>query len=276
MKREYGSRLLLSLVALAVLCVMFMASRQPMHVWMRAQGMCCYLLATLFPTALVPWLPTVARGAILAVVLLGSLVIARHLWQAHRFMACLSAASRRVTVERVSSLCAELGIVRQVVVISSPHLWAFCFGLLKPRIWISTGLAELLTEPELKAVLLHEEHHRRHFDPLRTLLVNTMTAALFFLPILAEWRDYFLTSLELAADRAAAQAAGRSALASALHTLLTHPLTMTHPSALQVSALSATHARLSHLLGDGAPAWHFSARSLAVSGAVLTVACFLL
>ncbi|HEX6383248.1 MAG TPA: M48 family metalloprotease [Anaerolineae bacterium] len=47
-----------------------------------------------------------------------------------------------------------LGELEQVVVLHTSVPLAFCFGLLKPHVCISTGLVDTLTVAELKAVLL--------------------------------------------------------------------------------------------------------------------------
>jgi Zn-dependent protease with chaperone function len=48
---------------------------------------------------------------------------------------------------------------------SSPR--AFCVGLLRPRVYVSTGAVEMLDEAALEVVLAHERHHAGRGDPLR-------------------------------------------------------------------------------------------------------------
>ncbi len=60
---------------------------------------------------------------------------------------------------------------------------AFTCGLINPRIYISTGLVKTLTREELRSVILHEMHHRRHRDPLRFFIAAFLKDAFFYLPI---------------------------------------------------------------------------------------------
>lgn len=60
---------------------------------------------------------------------------------------------------------------------------AFTYGLLNPRIYVSTGLIESLTRDELTSVILHEAHHRRSRDPLKLLLASMVADAFFYLPV---------------------------------------------------------------------------------------------
>ena len=53
-------------------------------------------------------------------------------------------------------------------VISGGGRQAFVLGAVRPRIWIGDGLLAALDPGELRAVLLHEDHHRRTLAPLRT------------------------------------------------------------------------------------------------------------
>ncbi len=44
---------------------------------------------------------------------------------------------------------------------------AVVVGALRPRIYVGSGLLEMLSDEEKRAVVLHEEHHRRTRAPLR-------------------------------------------------------------------------------------------------------------
>jgi len=105
-----------------------------------------------------------------------------------------------------------------VKVIAGTRPEAFCAGYLRPTVYISQGALELLSAPELDAVLAHEHHHRRVRDPLRFAFGRIISQALFFVPALRLLRDRYADLAEVNADRAAVRAsAGRhSPLASAL------------------------------------------------------------
>jgi hypothetical protein len=98
---------------------------------------------------------------------------------------------------------------------SAPH--AFCAGYLRPSIYVSTGALAVLSDDELAAVLVHEDHHRTLRDPLRLASSRILTQALFFLPVLPSLRDRYSDLAEERADDAAVRAAGDTGpLASAL------------------------------------------------------------
>ncbi|MCR4288125.1 MAG: M56 family metallopeptidase, partial [Deltaproteobacteria bacterium] len=77
---------------------------------------------------------------------------------------------------------------------------AFTCGLINPRIYISTGLVKTLTREELRSVILHEIHHRRHRDPLRFFIAAFLTDAFFYLPIGRHLAGRLHFHKEMAAD----------------------------------------------------------------------------
>jgi len=105
-----------------------------------------------------------------------------------------------------------------VRVIADPRPQAFCSGYLRPTVYISQRALDLLSEPELRAVLAHEHHHRRVRDPLRLACGRIAGRALFFVPVLRSLWERYADLAELNADRAAvrASAGDQAALASAL------------------------------------------------------------
>lgn len=95
---------------------------------------------------------------------------------------------------------------------------AFCAGLLKPRVYVSTGAMATLDEAALQAVLRHERHHARRRDPLRLAAGRVFTRAFFFVPGLRELVRHHQELAELSADESALRGApsDRSALARAI------------------------------------------------------------
>lgn len=282
MNHKQSQRLFFLLCVLTLVCLLLATSHRLMNDMMALWLVCCHALVTLLPGVVVAVLIAAARTVLVVALLVGLGRLGKRLWHTYRFVARLRAAANVqapiAPPAKLTALCAELGLARPVAVLATPAPLAFCFGLLRPVICLSTGLIETLTDRELKAVLLHEEHHRRHYDPLRTLLVDVMAGLLFFLPAAAEGRNLFHIATELAADRHAVRLAGRFSLAGALHKLLTHPLAIQLPTTDMgaVRSISATDARLAHLL-DGTPfAWHFSPHSLMRSSLILILGCVVL
>lgn len=138
---------------------------------------------------------------------------------------------------------------------------AFCAGLVRPRVYVSTAALVALDDDELRAVLAHERHHQRRRDPLRLLVVQALGDALFFMPVLRRLRERYAILAELAADEAAVSAAGsRSALASALLTFGERPNSHV--------VVGIAPERVDHLLGDRAR-WELPASLFA--GALVTL-----
>ncbi len=139
-----------------------------------------------------------------------------------------------------------------------PH--AFCAGLVRPRVYLSTGARAVLSPSELRAVLAHEEHHARRRDPLRLMLAQVASEALFFLPILRRARQRYADLAEIAADEAAVRSTGGPGpLAAAMLRFDQHAT---------VGAVGIAPERVEHLLG-GHPRWELSASLLA--GATLSI-----
>ena len=114
--------------------------------------------------------------------------------------------------------------VRNGFVVDDDQPHAFCFGLLRPRGFVSRGAIAFLDRRELDAVIAHELHHARRRDPLRLFVARGLAEGLFFMPVLRRLVDRCAAVAELDADMAAVRATGGpQALASALLALESHP-----------------------------------------------------
>lgn len=130
---------------------------------------------------------------------------------------------RRPVPSLIQNEAAVLGCADRVDAVTGEQGFAITYGLIRPRILVSTGLATALTPAEISAVLAHEREHLRHRDPLRMLTVRLLTAWGCYLPAARWLADRAVLGHELAADRAAAGHAGRRVLAGALFKLAAAP-----------------------------------------------------
>lgn len=157
-----------------------------------------------------PWPPATALlvGALAALGATVSLLAARAIVRGWR-------SQRRL---RDGWQTAGCGVVRgtRVTWIDDERPIALCAGLLRPRVYVSTGGRWVLSADQLTAVVAHERHHARRRDPLRILLLSALAESIPFMPVLPRLVARYRALAELAADEAAVRAAGRSALASAL------------------------------------------------------------
>lgn len=127
---------------------------------------------------------------------------------------------------------------------------AFCGGLIRPRVYVSTGAVALLDEPALRAVLAHERHHASRRDPLRLAAGRVIARALFFVPGLGELVRRQEALAELSADESAVAGApeNRSALARAMLSF--------SDRAGPDEVVGIDPARVDYLLGEP-PSWRF-------------------
>jgi Zn-dependent protease with chaperone function len=166
------------------------------------------------------------KSAALPALILFVLPVTAGLALASRSLAQQLLASRRLA-RRVRGLaCAlpgdlaaaatQVGLGGRVLLVEAPESFSFVFGLLTPRVAISSRLLESVRGCELLAVLEHERYHVRNLDPLKLVLIRALGAALFCLPVLGWLRARYLAGRELAADRRAVAVCGRRPLAGAL------------------------------------------------------------
>lgn len=190
---------------------------------------------------------------VLAVAALGVRSVVTQLLARRRFL-------RRLEV--VAPLQGHAGVL--VVRAEAPH--AFCAGSLRPRVYVSNAALETLTRDELAAVLAHERHHATRRDPLRIFVVQVLSDALFFLPVLRQLRDRYAALAEVAADEAAVRRSGDPApLAAAL---------LRFGESTGPGVVGIAPERVDHLLGEG-PRWELPV-SVLLGGAVTLAGMVLL
>lgn len=102
-------------------------------------------------------------------------------------------------------------------VVADVSAQAFALGLVRPRVYI-TGWAIASLDPDAqRAVLLHEDHHRRTRAPLRTLVIACWSDTIGRIPGIRDVLERRLAGLEQDADRHALRhGVRRSDLARAL------------------------------------------------------------
>lgn len=104
-----------------------------------------------------------------------------------------------------------------VIIIDGLSKAAFTHGIFRPRIYLTLGLLKGLDRDELRAVFLHELHHKRERDPLRFLLLSFFRDLFFYVPVVKEMAANLKIRMEHASDDAAAKKEGeRLVLAGAL------------------------------------------------------------
>lgn len=203
--------------------------------------------------------PAANAGAlvVVALALLGGIVAAIALCAIGRELRAASRLARRL---------AQLDPAPRdgVFVIDDQRPEAFCAGLMRPRVYVTTGALARLDASALNAVLVHEREHARRRDPLRLATSRVIARSFFFLPAIRELGRGQTMLAEVSADeRAVSAAAGdRSAVARAMLSFSDAPDAG--------GSAGVDPARVDHLLGD-APGWRFPALMCAAALALLAI-----
>ena len=253
--------------------------------WLPALALEAPLLQKIFccdplnPTP-IPGLPPGLRffhlvGMGLMAIGLGSILY--KVWQTTRYTTRLLKSSPADFPVKVRPILSELNIHRHVVVIPAADPFALCFGFLRPRICLSSGLIEALSPDQIRAVLCHEERHRQRLDPLRILILEGVQATFFFMPLILEWCANYKIKLELEADNYAVDLVGKSSLAGALYRLIScNSSPALKESGAVTVGLGSTAARVAELLGEGSAPKQISQNGLLRSIPGLLLICLLL
>lgn len=123
--------------------------------------------------------------------------------------------------DRLSKIAIRFGILEKIEVVESKRNLAFCYGVLHPKIVLSSQLISALSNKELQAVLLHESYHLKNYDPLKIILSKTLSSVFFFIPILKDLQRHYLLTKEIAADTEVIKQSGREVLMSVLSKFIT-------------------------------------------------------
>jgi hypothetical protein len=142
----------------------------------------------------------------------------------------------------------------EIEVVRSRRPAAFCAGLVRPRVVITTALLDALAADERRAVVAHELSHARRNAPLKLALGRLAVRTLFWVPLLRDLVERYVLLTELEADRAAIAATSRAALAGALSQALATPtiggsVGLADHAAARIDRLFDARARLPQLIG---------------------------
>lgn len=122
----------------------------------------------------------------------------------------------------------ELPDANRLSTIDSSIPQAFTAGLFQPRCYVTTGLKDSVSVNEYAIIQLHEQAHRRRFDPLKKLLFAFFSS--FFTRVIGERLN---AAMELAMEQCADEAVlntGQEASLIAKTLIKVTRLTMAHTS----------------------------------------------
>lgn len=225
--------------------------------WVRGVWLACQSAVQ----AVAGYLPLIGLALPLLLVVLGFVRgLDTFFWQLWSTRQLLRDLRQRIVLPgpTLQQLFVSLDLPNRVRLVNDTSAFAFAAGLLRPSIWLSQGLVDLLSDEELAAVLRHERHHVSQRDPLRVLLARTWAASLFFLPAANALLQLFLDAKENEADEAAGAAPD---LAAALLKLVRAGKALPAQANLAAMDSSPTTGRIQRLLrGEN---WQLSLRATA-------------
>ena len=186
---------------------------------------------------------------LLLVVVRGLWSFGRQVWQTKRFAANYLPPEPNLPVGLHRLIKTHGLTTTQIVLLDLPAVHAFCLGFWRPRIWLTSGLLNILTDDELNAVLAHEAHHLRRRDPLRLAVGRAIGNAFFFLPLMGTLARQSELAQELEADSAAIAYLGDDLpLLCVLQKLLARRSVAQISLPATVTAFNVTEARLRRLI----------------------------
>ena len=238
------TKLVLPWLPLAALPVCLVLIRLSVH------GVCAFVLWLCDERTLV--LDLMTMGTALLLVVMGCVgwgigAGALQWYRTRQLLQQLAALPRRPLPASMHDLVHRLGLADKLDLLDDAGTEVLCYGLFRPRIYVTAGLLAALSEDEIEAVLRHERHHLLQRDPLRALLWTALDTTCWWA---APGGEHAHLQRELAADRAAIAAGQRLPLVRALLKLLERGAQPRHPR-LAVSGLSVTEARIDQLLERG-------------------------
>lgn len=190
------------------------------------------------------------------------------------FLTALRIVQQRRELERkltdnspILPIINKLNLQHKVCVIKDKRMGAFCFGISKPKIYISTQMLSLATSFEIEAVLRHEKYHLENNDTL-VMLFAAFTESLFpFFPLLTDFISHYQTHRELQADKSAilAMEQGKDHLRSILVKLLRHDI---YPAYVTAPGFADTHTletRINTLIQKTSLAPRLSVKNVLIS-----------
>lgn len=150
----------------------------------------------------------------------GAIRAGRVLRETRHFIRCCRTLSG-AGADRLRRVRAYWGIPYDVRAIDTDAVIAASHGTWNPRIVVSRGALQLLTDSELGAVLLHEEAHVRGRDPLLHYGIAVLQRCCGWIPGILALIERYRLYAELRADAwAIERGSGREPLISALASIL--------------------------------------------------------
>lgn len=209
-------------------------------------------------------------GFLVAIVLYTTFKFFATAVQVYKFRQILSRSI--VKDHTLTDLFIALKLVNKIIILQDDKPFAYCFGILNPKIFITTGLIAMTDKKELEIVLRHEKYHLEHRDSLILLLAMFVESLFPFLPTIKDIIRIYKTDRELLADQAAIkEETDKRSLSSVLTKLLQYESVTIPVLAPAIADLDTLETRIKSLLSIKVNYYRFSKKNLLYSSVFVIV-----
>lgn len=172
------------------------------------------------------------------------------------------------TPRAILRLIGKHGLSGKVKIISDKKSLAFCLGFFRPKIYLSSGLIELMNGAELEAIILHEKYHLLKRDNISLVAVNVVKQLFLPFPVIADLLDGLIKTREVKADRYGVILMGKKQpIAAAFKKLLRFNVNNSYLSSYTSAFTNHQHfeARIHALFGKKSVFIYFKLRNILIS-----------
>lgn len=169
------------------------------------------------------------------------------------------------TPRNLNELLIKHNILDKVIIYQNSEPEAYCIGLLKPKIYISSQLIKIMDENEFESILIHEMYHMQNRNNLILYILNYFSYILFPFPFIKDLSKHYELQAEIEADKMASISLNKhNPLLKALKKLLLYK-----PSSINYgfgfSKAEAVEYRIKSLVSGKAQSTNFSLRRISIS-----------
>lgn len=184
--------------------------------------------------------------------------------------------ARIATPQNLSKLLIKHNILDKVIIYKNSEPEAYCIGLLKPKIYISSKLIKIMDENELESILVHEMYHMQNRNNLILFIFKYFSYILFPFPFIKDLHKQYELQAEIEADKMASISLNKhNPLLKALKKLLLY-----EPPSIDYgfgfSKAEAVEYRVKSLVSGKVQSTTFSMRRISISIASFIIFSLLL
>lgn len=152
------------------------------------------------------------------------------------------------------------------IVVNSSTPFAFCFGIISPRIYVSNKLIQILSKEEFRTVIAHENYHLKSHDTITLSLASVFESLFPYFPIISDVIKHYKIERELMADQfAIIESGGNRNLISVLKKLLKYKPQFSFAGIPAIAEIDTLEPRINKLINNQHFVKKFKLRNLIIS-----------